>query len=111
MNYYNIWFNLIDPHKDIAVSENIDKYMSYLKENQMIEGWNLTRRKLGFGPPDIPEFHLSVHVKNLTQLDEAFLKAATRGPDVEPLHREVYKLVRDAKFALYRDFPDNVRIK
>ncbi|MDP6375516.1 MAG: hypothetical protein QF921_10215 [Pseudomonadales bacterium] len=47
--------------------------------------------------------------RDLTQMDAVFALAATRGPDVESIHSEVYSKVQDAKFALYRDFPDEVR--
>lgn len=109
MDYYHAWFDLKDTSKDLQFVERLDRYMQHLKEKGMIEGYRLARRKLGFGPPGLGEFHVTIEVKNLTQLDEAFLHAATRGRDVEPLHAGVYSAIQDVKFALYRDFPDPVR--
>ena len=72
----------------------------------MIEGYRLKRRKLGLGPPDLGEFNITIEARDLAQLDEAFLHAATRGPEVEPLHAAVYAMIEDVKFGLCRDFPD-----
>lgn len=109
MNYYQAWFNLKNSAKDLEFTEKVHSFLGHLKEKRMIEGYRLTRRKLGFGPPGLGEFHISIEVKDLAQLDEAFLLAATRGPGIEPLHAGVYAAIEDVKFALYRDFPDSVR--
>ena len=109
MNYYEAWFNLKNSAKDLDFTKKVHAFLGHLQEKGMIEGYRLTRRKLGFGPPGIGEFHISIEVKNLAQLDEAFLLAATRGPDIETLHAGVYAAIEDVKFALYRDFPDEVR--
>ncbi len=109
MNYYHAWFNLKNTGKDLEFAEKLDGYMSHLQKKGMISGYRLARRKLGFGPPDIGEFHVTIEVEDLAQLDRAFLHAASRGPEVEPLHAAVYASIESVKFALYRDFPDAVR--
>lgn len=109
MDYYHAWFNLRNTAKDVEFSERVDEFLGHLKKKEMIESYRLTRRKLGFGPPELGEFHLIIATRNLAQLDEAFLHAATRGPDVEPLHAGVYSMIENVKFGLYRDFPDEVR--
>lgn len=109
MDYYEAWFNLKNTAKDLEFTKRMHAFMSHLKERGMIEGYRLTRRKLGFGPAGLGEFHVTIEVKDLAQLDEAFLHAATRSPNVEPLHAGVYAAIEDVKFALYRDFPDSVR--
>ena len=109
MDYYHAWFDIRNTAKDLEFSDRVDKFLGHLKEKGMIEGYRLTRRKLGFGPPDLGEFHLVIETRNLTQLDEAFQHAATRAPDVEPLHAAVYSMIDRVKFGLYRDFPDAVR--
>jgi hypothetical protein len=109
VNYYHAWFNLVDTSQDLEFCRHVERFLGHLKERGMIEGYSFARRKLGLGPPDLGEFHLAIEVKNLEQLDIAFEHAATRGPDVEPLHRDVFSAIKDVKFALYRDFPDSVR--
>ncbi len=72
MNIYHMWFNLIDSHKDVEFSRNVASYLNHLKDQGKIESWRLTRRKFGFGPDHLGEFHCEVHCKDLTQLDTAF---------------------------------------
>ena len=109
MDSYEIWCDLKDGSRDLEFSRNVATYLGYLKDKGLIEGYRLTRRKLGFGPPEIGEFHISIATRDLAQLDTAFRRAASRDSDVEPLHGGVYSLIKNARFALYRDFPDPER--
>jgi hypothetical protein len=102
MNYYTMWCNLRESHKDLEFAKNVNAYLGHLKEQGHIEGWRLARRKLG-------EFQITVWTSDLAQLDRAFGHVATRTGDVEGLHRPVYSMVTDFKSALYRDFPDPER--
>lgn len=109
MDCYEIWFDLRDSRADLAFCGDLERYLGYLRERELIEGWRLTRRKLGFGLPDLGEFHLTIETRSLAQLEEAFQRAASRDAEVEPLHAAVYSAVVNPRFALYRDFPDPVR--
>ena len=109
MNYYTMWCNLRESHKDLEFARNVNAYLSHLQSNGHIEGWRLARRKFGFGPDGLGEFQITVWTKDLAQLDAAFGHVATRAGDVENLHRPVYSMVTDFKSALYRDFPDPQR--
>lgn len=111
MNFYHMWFNLKESHppKDVEFARAVDAYLGHLKGLGKIEGWNLTRRKFGFGPDGLGEFHCVVWTKDLAQLDEAFSQVAPRAGETERLHRPVYESVTDFKSALYRDFPDASR--
>lgn len=109
MQHYHMWFNLIDSHKDLEFCRSVDAYLGYLKGQGRIEGWRLTRRKFGFGPEELGEFHCEVWTRDLAQLDLAFSLVATRDGEVERLHRPVYSAVKDFKSALYRDYPDPER--
>ena len=111
MDHYEIWVNLKESRRDLEFVDAVDKYLGHLKSEGKIEGWNLTRRKFGFGPPGLGEFHISLHVRDVTQLDAAFNVVATRAGEVERLHHPVYSMVTDFTSALYRDFPDAVRTK
>ena len=109
MNYYNMWFNLKDSRKDLEFCRAVDAYLGYLKREGKIEGWRLCRRKFGFGPAELGEFHISVWTNDLAQLDAAFSTVATRSGEVERLHAPVYSAVTDFKSGLERDFPDPER--
>ncbi len=110
MNYYEMWFNLRESHRDVEFSRNVRAYLDHLQSQGLIEGWRLTRRKFGFGPPSLGEFNVTVWTKDLAQLDAAFGLVATRTGEVERLHAPVYSMVKDFQSALYRDFPDPQRI-
>jgi hypothetical protein len=87
----------------------VASYLGHLRERGWIEGCRITRRKLGFGPPGLGEFHIIIEVRDMAQLEQAFQQVATRADEIEALHRAVYSAVKDLQFALYRDFPDPVR--
>jgi hypothetical protein len=106
---YEIWFDLKDGARDLELARAVAVYLGYHQSRGLIESYRLTRRKLGFGLPDLGEFHLTIETRDLAQLDAAFQRAASRDSEVEPLHAAVYSLVKNARFALYRDFPDPLR--
>lgn len=109
MQYYEMWFNLIDSRKDLEFARAVEAYLGHLRNDGRIEGWRLTRRKFGFGPPSLGEFHVTVWTADMAQLDRAFDLVATRSGEVERLHHPVYSMVKDFTSALYRDFPDPQR--
>ena len=47
----------------------------------------------------------------LAQLDRAFGSVSTRSGPVESFHHSVNSRVQDVFFALYRDFPDEQRVR
>jgi hypothetical protein len=106
---YHIWCNLHPGVSDLAFCDHVAQYLGYLRERGLIEGYRLTRRKLGLGPPGLGEFHIVIETRSLAQLEQTFQHVATREGEVERLHWAVYASVRDTTLALYRDFPDPVR--
>ena len=107
MNIYHVWCDLKPGVGDLTFSENVGAYLGHLKEQGLIEGFRLTRRKLGLGGPG--EFHLMIEIRDLAQLDAAFEQVSGRREPVEGFHFGVNSLVTNATFALYRDFPDPTR--
>ncbi len=111
MNVYHIWCNLKDGVKDTDFTDRAERYFDHLKQEGLIAGYRITRRQLGLGPSHLPEFHLTLDTEDLAQLDRAFSHVASRGEPVEGFHHGVNSLVCDVFFALYRDFPDAVRVR
>jgi len=109
MDHYHTWFDLKPGVKDVDFSRAMARYMGQLKERGAIEGWRLTRRKLGFGPRELGEFHIVMETKDLAQLDAAFTAVAARDEPVESFHFAVNSKVQNLTIALYRDFPDAAR--
>ena len=106
MDYYQVWFDLKAGVKDTDFARGLATYMGHLKERGLIEGWKLSRRKLGLAPKQFGDFHLAIETRNLAQLDEAFNHIASRAEPVENVHFDVNSKVENALFGLYRDFPD-----
>jgi hypothetical protein len=109
MDIYHIWCDLKPGVGDLAFTEKVGAYLGHLQQRGLIEGYRLTRRKLGLGPAGLGEFHLMIEVRGLAQLDGAFEHVAGRRGPVEGFHFGVNSLVTNATFALYRDFPDPIR--
>jgi hypothetical protein len=111
MNYYDMWVDLRDSRHDLAFCQAVDAYLGHLKSQGNLVDWTLTRRKFGFGPDGLGEFHIRVAFTDLAQLDACFGVVATRTGQVEQLHNPVYSMVTNFKSALYRDFPDPQRVR
>jgi len=109
LNLYEIWCDLRPGMSDMTFAERTADWLGKLKDEGAIEGFRLSRRKLGLGPRPMGEFHIQIEVTDLAQLDKAFLIAASRSEPYELLHHCVNHMVENVTFALYRDFPDAVR--
>lgn len=106
MDYYHIWCDLREGARDTEFVAALTAYLGHLHQRETIAGYSLRRRKLGFGPPELGEFHVEIQVRDLAQLDAAFQQVVPRSGETERLHAEVYSRITAARFALERDFPD-----
>lgn len=111
MTYYDIWCDIRDTTKDLEFCGNVSTYLGALEERGLIAGFSITRRTLGLGPENLGDFHITIEVEGLAQLERVFDVVAARGPEIEPMHKAVYSHIRSIKFGLRRDFPDSVRVK
>jgi len=111
MNIYHIWCDLKPGTSDLEFTDAANAYLEHLKEAGSLAGYRITRRKLGFGAEGLGEFHLMLDFRDLASLDSAFSHVATRRDPVESFHFAVNSKVMNLTFALYRDFPDEVRHK
>jgi hypothetical protein len=109
MDIYNAWFDLKAGVSDVEFSDRLTTYMDTLKNDGLMQGWRLMRRKLGLSAAPVGEFHLMMEFSDLAQLDSAFKRVGSRREPVEGVHFAVNSLVQNAQFALYRDFPDTMR--
>ena len=107
---YHVWFNLKDGVRDIEFAARARGYLAHLQAEGLIAGYRLTRRKLGLGPPQLPEWHIVIDFVNMAQMDDAFGRVSSRADPIEGFHHAVNSQVHDAVFALYRDFPDPGRV-
>jgi hypothetical protein len=109
MNIYHIWCDLREGVDDLEFADAVQAYLGSLEEDGVLEGFRLTRRKLGLGHPALGEFHVQLEFVDLKQLDDAFGSVARRTDPIESFHFAVNSKVRNFVAALYRDFPDEVR--
>ena len=109
MNRYQCAIDLKDNAKAVAFAVAIEAWMTALKEGGVIEGWQLYRRKLGFGAPRARDFQLDVEVTGMAQLDQAFRFAGRQDEEIERLHLVVHQMVGEFDVSLYRPFPDPER--
>ncbi|HEY1329509.1 MAG TPA: DUF6614 family protein [Casimicrobiaceae bacterium] len=110
MDVYHIWCNLKPGVRDAEFVAGLRAYLDHLRERHHIVGYRITRAKLGFKPPQLREFHVTIDFEDLTQMQAAFDEVSTRADPLESLHHAVNAKVQDVYFALYRDFPDEKRV-
>jgi hypothetical protein len=106
MNYYHLWVDLLESRQANDFCKAVDEYLGHLRERKLVEGHKCTRRKLGFGPAELGEFHVVIKVKDLAQFEETFQAVARPDEKTARLHGNVYSRVKNLKTALYRDYPD-----
>jgi hypothetical protein len=110
MDIYHIWCSLKDEVGDLEFAATVGRYLEHLKAADLIVGYRVTRRKLGLGPPQLPDWHITLDFTDLSQIDNAFKTVSSRADPVESFHHAVNSKVKDVIFALYRDFPDPHRV-
>jgi hypothetical protein len=106
MDLYHIWCDLKPGERDVEFVEHVGRYLGRLRDDGLIAGFRLTRRKLGLGAPGLGEFHVMIETQDLAQLERAFQTVSARADPVESLHHAVNSRVQNFQAALYRDFPD-----
>jgi hypothetical protein len=111
MDIYHVWCNLKPGVRDTEFVHDVEQYLGKLKAEKQLVGYRITRAKLGFKPPQLREFHITLDFHDLTQLQTAFDGVASRADPIETLHHAVNSKVQDIFFALYRDFPDQNRVQ
>lgn len=109
MDIYHGWCDLKPGVGDMEFADAFARYMAHLKREGKVESYRLTRRKLGLGSAHLGDFHFMIEVRDMAQLDDAFSFVAARAGAIEGEHHGVNSLVTNVQFALYRDFPDQVR--
>jgi hypothetical protein len=110
LDIYHIWCNLKPGVGDMEFAECVRGYLERLKQDSQLRAYRITRCKLGFRPPQLREFHITLEFDDLAQMQVAFDAVSSRTDPVESLHHAVNSKAQDVVFALYRDFPDATRV-
>lgn len=107
---YHLWFDLRPGVKDLDFVRAVHAMLGHLQGKGKLEGFDVERRKLGFGPKELGEWHVAVRTLDMAQLEAAFDEVTPRSGEMERLHAAVWSKVTSLKTALYRDFPDDNRL-
>ena len=111
LDIYHIWCDLKSGEDDLEFVAAASAYLDELKTRSVMVAYRITRRKLGLAPAHLREFHLMLEFDNLAQMDDAFGLAAARDDPIDGFHLAMNQRVARIDFALYRDFPDAVRVE
>lgn len=109
MNLYHVMLDLRDDAKALAFAGAVEAWMEHLRDQGVIRGWRLLRRKLNLCADSCRDFLLEIEVEDLAQLDRAFRLVGNLSDEVERLHRQVHQMVKTSDCGLYRPFPDHER--
>lgn len=103
MDHYHAFFDLKPGTHDLELARHVARYMGQLKEQGLIHGWQLSRRKLGLGQCELGEFHCVMQTADLDQLEKAVAPSGAEAGQ----NRQVESGRRAANLtaALYRGFP------
>jgi hypothetical protein len=110
LDIYHIWCNLKPGVRDLEFVQGVRGYLDHLRDKRQLLSYRITRAKLGFKPPQLRDFHITIEFEDLSQMQLAFDNVSSRADPVESLHHVVNSKVQDIFFALYRDFPDEARV-
>jgi hypothetical protein len=106
MNHFHIWCNLKAGQNDLQFCESVQEFLSYLHERELIEGYNIARRKFVISPPLLGEFQITVDFASVAQMNRTFDLIAAGGEEIAAFHKPLIASVRNVSTALYRDFPE-----
>ncbi len=78
MDLYHIWCNLRPGVSDVDFADSVAGYLGHLRQERRLEGYRLSRRKLGLVQPTLGEFHTVIETQDLAQPDDAFRNVSKR---------------------------------
>jgi hypothetical protein len=105
MDIYHIWFNLKDGIRDSEFAESTGGYLDHLKGEGALVGYRITRCKLGLGPPQLPQWRITLDFENMAQMDKAFDRVSSRAGPIESLHHAVNSKCRTCSSRFIAIFP------
>ena len=116
MDIYHVWCDIEGDITDKEWAHNLREFLKSLKEEHKIESYRITRCKLGFRSiQDLPEWHIMVETKDMSQLENAFQRVAKVEhhaldeieSQLKTKHHAFNQYVADnIQHALFRDWPD-----
>ena len=106
MNLYHCSIDLHDDARALSFANLIGEWMKRMQAANVIGDWRLMRRKLNLASDECRDFLLEIEVDDLSQLERAFKFVKSSDDDNEKLYNQIHGMIAEAKFGLYRPFPD-----
>lgn len=84
------------------------RFLDKMCDAGRLEGYRITRMKLGFRSMDLPEFRIDMDFMNMQQLDDAMTSILENENSIEDEHIGFNHFVdvETIQHFLYRDYPD-----
>ena len=110
MDVYTIYADHVEGTTAIDFVTRMKKFLDKMVEMGAMEGYRITRMKLGFRSMDLPEFRIDMEFKNMQQLDDAMSGVLRNDNNIEDEHEGFNHLVdvETIQHFLYRDYPDEL---
>lgn len=110
MDIYHIWADKSGDISDSDWVDNMKTFLDHLKAEDKMESYRITRCKMGFRSiQDMPEWHIMMEFKDMTQLDDAFKRVAPLEGELEEKHQSFNQFISgNIQHALFRDWPDEL---
>ena len=105
MNLYTCMIDLKQDARALQFASALDQWLTHLRGQGHIGQWHLYRRKLNLAADAYRDFWLTIEMRDLAQLDQAFHGTAT-GQDAADLQSRVHDMIAHIEFALFRPYPD-----
>ncbi len=108
MDIYHIWANKEGNISDTDWVNNMRGFLDHLKSEGKMEGYRITRCKMGFRSiADMPEWLIIMEFRDMAQMDLAFKRVAPLEGELEVKHKSFNQFVSgNIQHALWRDWPD-----
>ena len=105
MNIYTIY---ADMKEDMSATNFVTKMSAFLDSLPTMNGYRITRMKLGFRSMDLPEFRIDMEFKSMQDLDDAMTHVVQDVDNIEKKHVAFNSMVdlETIQHFLYRDYPD-----
>ncbi|MBI1392854.1 MAG: hypothetical protein GC152_08955 [Alphaproteobacteria bacterium] len=106
MNLYHCMIELKDSERALAFSSAVEAWLGHLKDEGLILGWRLFRRKFGLASGGHTDFILEVEVENLAELERTFSALSQMQDEPARRYDQLHAMIATVDVGLYRPYPD-----
>lgn len=111
MNVYACLIDLKPSANPLAFAHAVQAWFDLLKGADKITAWHLHRRKLHLAGSGFGDFLLLVELRDLTQLDAAFLHLSMGRDTDTRVYDLMHAMIDRFEVGLFRPYPDPVQVE